>query len=79
VRASTPTGARSRLSRKPADNARSHIELHTLSLTREFQRKRGGGDIVVMKRAKVTEMLLTAGQACRFSEFRTVSSLQTEE
>jgi hypothetical protein len=34
--ASRPTGARSRLPRKPADNTRLQIELHTLSLTGEY-------------------------------------------
>lgn len=34
--ASRPTGARSRLPRKRADNTRLQIELHTLSLTGEY-------------------------------------------
>lgn len=33
---SRPTGARSRLPRKRADNTRLQIELHTLSLTGEY-------------------------------------------
>ena len=41
--ASKPTDARSRLPRKPSDNAWVKTELHTLSLTRGYQNKRSEG------------------------------------
>jgi hypothetical protein len=53
--ASRPTGARSRLPRKRADNTGLQIELHTLSLNGRILEHREQEVIMVVKGAKVTK------------------------